>query len=143
MNIVKAADQRRDEIINLLQTQKLPSEDLPLLLNDFFLALEDDELIGVVGMERYGRYGLLRSMVVHPGYRNKHIAEKLVNKLEETAASSGITSIFLLTETAADYFERKGYYTITRDEVPIDLMGSAEFSHVCPVSATVMKKQLI
>jgi amino-acid N-acetyltransferase len=91
-------------------------------------------------MERYGHYGLLRSMVVHPGYRNKHIAAKLVSILEQTAASSGITSIFLLTETAADYFERKGYHTITRDEVPGDLMGSTEFSHVCPQTAIVMKK---
>jgi amino-acid N-acetyltransferase len=142
MNIVKATDQSRDEIINLLQSQKLPSEDLPLLLNDFYIALEADELTGVIGMERYGHYGLLRSMVVHPDYRNKHIAEMLVKRLEEKAVSSGITSMFLLTETAANYFERKGYDTISRDDVPSDLMRSTEFSHVCPVSATVMKKQL-
>src|SRR5664279_2771756 len=142
MNIVKATDQRRDEIINLLQSQKLPSEDLPLLLNDFYIALEADELTGVIGMERYGHYGLLRSMAVHPDYRNKHIAETLVKRLEEKAAAAGIISMFLLTETAANYFERKGYEPITRDHVPNDLMRSAEFSHVCPESDTVMKKQL-
>jgi amino-acid N-acetyltransferase len=143
MIIVKATDQRRDQIINLLQSQKLPSEDLPLLLNDFYIALEEDKLIGVIGMERYSHYGLLRSMAVHPGYRNRHIAETLVNMLEDKAAATGITSMFLLTETAANYFERKGYDTITRDDVPNDLMGSSEFNHVCPESATVMKKQLI
>src|SRR5664279_3217585 len=137
MNIVKATDQRRDEIINLLQSQKLPSEDVPLLLNDFYIALEADELRGVIGMERYGHYGLLRSMAVHPGYRNKHIAETLVKRLEEKAASSGISLMFLLTETAANYFERKGYDTITRDDVPDDVMGSTEFSYICPVSTTV------
>ena len=143
MNIVKATDQRRDGILNLLQSQKLPSEDLPFFLNDFYIALEEDKLIGVIGMERYSHYGLLRSMAVHPDYRNKHIAETLLLRLEKKAVSSGITAMFLLTETAANYFERKGYDTITRDDVPNDLMGSPEFSHVCPVSATVMKKQLI
>ena len=142
MNIVKSADQRRNEIISLLQSQKLPEEDLPLSLTDFYTALEGDELTGVIGMERYGQYGLLRSMVVHPDYRNRHIAETLVKMLEEKAASSGITSVFLLTETAADYFRKKEYHTITRDEVPNDVKQSSEFSHVCPVSAIVMKKQL-
>jgi amino-acid N-acetyltransferase len=63
--------------------------------------------------------------------------------LEEQASSTGITTMYLLTETADKYFSKKGYSTITRGEVPDELKGSSEFSHVCPVSAVVMKKELV
>ena len=142
MNIVAAINQRRDEIVNLLKSQNLPYEDLPVMLREFYVALEDYKVIGLIGMERYDSYGLLRSMVVHPDYRNKHIAESLVQTLEAKAASSGITSMYLLTERAEKYFDRKGYTKIIRDEVPKALMVSSEFSHVCPVSAIVMKKEI-
>lgn len=143
MNIIEATEQWRNEIIRLLQSQKLPTEDLPLPLANFYIALEADKVIGVIGMEQYGSYGLLRSMVVHPDYRNQQIAERLVQLLEERAVTAGITSLFLLTETAEKYFTKKRYTIIARNEVPSDLLSSSEFSHVCPVSATVMKKDLV
>ncbi len=142
MDIEKGTNERRGEIIRLLQSQKLPSEDLPPMLCDFYTAIEDGKAIGLIGMERYAHYGLLRSMVVHPDYRNRHIAQALVRKLEETAALSGIRLMFLLTETAEKYFEKEGYDVITRDEVPDEVKTATEFSHVCPVSAIVMRKHL-
>lgn len=142
MQVTKATDNSRIEIISLLQANSLPTQDLPLSLDEFFTAADEGKVIGLIGMERYGHYGLLRSMVVHPDYRNKQIAETLVKKLEEQAKASGITVMYLLTETADKYFSRKGYSTITRDEVPAEVKASSEFSHVCPVSATVMKKPL-
>jgi amino-acid N-acetyltransferase len=94
-------------------------------------------------MELYGESALLRSMVVHPAYRNRHIAGDLVKLLEQKAISQGITAIYLLTETAENYFTKKGYEKISRKVVPAELLASTEFSHVCPASATVMRKQLI
>lgn len=143
MIIQTATEQARTAIIGLLQSEKLPTEDLPAVLDDFLIATEDDNLVGLIGLERYGTAGLLRSMVVHPDYHNRHIAERLVLQLEETAKASGITAMYLLTETAEKYFSQKGYKTIARSNVPQTLMQSSEFSHVCPVSATVMKKELI
>ena len=143
MNIIEASPHQRDAIMALLQSQNLPSKDLPQSLQDFYVVLEEEKLVGLIGMERYGLFGLLRSMVVHPLYRNRRIAEGLVALLEERAAASGIQAMYLLTETAENYFGRKGYTNVSREEVPADLKGSSEFSHVCPVSATVMKKELI
>ena len=140
MNILEASFQQRDAITTLLQSQGLPTEDLPQALPDFYVAVEEEKVIGLIGMERYSRFGLLRSMVVHPDYRNRQIAEKLVQLLEEKAGTSGIQYMYLLTETAEKYFERKGYSTIGREEVPAEIKTSSEFSHVCPASATVMKK---
>ena len=142
INIQTAQENERAGIINLLLAEKLPVEDLPASLTEFVVAKEDDAIIGAAGLERYKSYGLLRSMVVHPAHRNKQIAKALLQQLEQTAAASGISSVFLLTETADEYFSNKGYTTIPRDEVPAAIQQSSEFSHVCPVSVVVMRKQL-
>jgi amino-acid N-acetyltransferase len=140
--VTKATSSQREPIINLLQTEKLPVDDLPASLDNFFVATDNDKVIGAIGLELYRDCGLLRSMVVNKEHRNKNIASQLVHQLEEYAASIGINCMYLLTETAADYFERRGYHRITREEVPKELQASSEFSHVCPVSAIVMKKPL-
>ena len=141
MEIIKATEERREEIKSLLRSQKLPTEDLPEQLSHFYTAVENEKVIGLIGMEKYGQYGLLRSMVVHPDYRNRHIAETLIHTLEQGEASDNTTEMFLLTETADQYFSRKGYSAIDRNNVPDEIKQSSEFSHVCPVSAVVMRKQ--
>lgn len=100
-------------------------------------------LLGVIGLEEYNNCGLLRSMVVSKEFRNKKVASLLVQGLERYAATLDIDYMYLLTETAQEYFEKKGYEIITRDEVPTAIQTSSEFSRVCPVTAIVMKKQLV
>lgn len=140
--ITKATESQRESIISLLQTEKLPVDDLPASLNNFLVAMDNNTVVGAIGLELYGDCGLLRSMVVAKDHRNKNIASQLVQRLEDYATTVGIECVYLLTETAPQYFERKGYQRITRDEVPKELQASSEFSHVCPVSAIVMKKIL-
>lgn len=140
--ITKATNTQREAIIELLQTEKLPVDDLPASLDHFFVAMDDHQLIGAIGLERYGACGLLRSLAVDQGHRNKNMASQLLQELEKYAIATGMTCLYLLTETASGYFERKGYQTIRRDEVPKEVQASSEFSHVCPVSAIVMKKPL-
>jgi len=141
MEIIEATNYKED-IVALLSAEKLPVSDLPESLKNFLAVIESDELIGVIGLETYGHYGLLRSLAVHPNSRNQNIAGKLVAQLEKLAVSEGLKSIFLLTETAQDYFSRKGYQIIDRNEMPSEVQQSSEFSHVCPQSAIAMKKDL-
>jgi amino-acid N-acetyltransferase len=141
MHIAEATPPMRADIIALLQSQQLPVEDLPLQLNDFLVAQEEGKLIGLIGLEQYGEFGLLRSMVVHPDFRNQQIAASLVQTLEQRATAAGIKALYLLTETAAPYFTKKGFATVQRTDVPDAVKASTEFSHVCPVSATVMVKR--
>ena len=140
--IIEQARNQRKNILAILSAQKLPVEDLPNNLDNFLLAKESDKLIGVIGLEIYGAYGLLRSLAVIPEYRNKGIAGKLMERLESLAALKSLTTLYLLTQTAPEYFFRKSFQKITRDEVPDEMKESSEFSHVCPKSAIVMKKLL-
>jgi amino-acid N-acetyltransferase len=132
----------RDAVIALLVAEKLPVDDLPEKLDNFVVALEGERLVGVAGLEIYGLYGLLRSVAVDKAHRGKGIADRLLKQIEGLAEAKQLKAIFLLTETAPEYFSRKGYQSISRAAVPEEIQQSTEFSHVCPQSAVVMRKNL-
>lgn len=141
--ITKATQEQRQGIVELLLLEKLPVEDLPESMENFFVALDDDKVVGVVGLEVYGSNVLLRSLAVEKNYRNKGIADKLISELEKFAAGLKAEDIYLLTETAEAYFVKKNFAHVNRNNVPAALQASSEFSHTCPVSAIVMKKKII
>jgi amino-acid N-acetyltransferase len=140
--LIEQVKNQRNSITAILSAEKLPVDDLPEILDNFLIATENEQLIGVAGLEIYGAYGLLRSLAVSPEYRDKGVAGKLIERLESMAGLKGLKELFLLTETASEYFAVRGFQKITRDEVPGGIKQSSEFSHVCPVSATVMKKNI-
>jgi amino-acid N-acetyltransferase len=143
MNIeIKPAELYRDEVIELLSTQKLPTVDLPGLLNNFFVAIDNNAITGVVGLEIYGNYGLLRSLAVNSGLNNKGIGAALLKRIETLATEQGLGAMYLLTETAKDYFEHKGYEHIARMDIPEEVKAASEFTHVCPDTAVAMQKSL-
>ena len=139
---IESATNYRDEIIVLLSAEKLPVADLPLSLNNFLVALQNNEVIGVVGMEVYDTSALLRSLAVHAAHRGQGIADQLLQNIASLGTLKGITELYLLTETAPAYFEKKGFVNITRAEVPDGVQQSSQFSNVCPQSAIVMKKHI-
>ncbi|GAA3967247.1 arsenic resistance N-acetyltransferase ArsN2 [Mucilaginibacter dorajii] len=140
--IIQQAQPYRNQVIELLAAEKLPVADLPEMLDNFIVGIQDGSVIGVAGIEIYTRYGLLRSVAVQPQKRSFGIAGKLFNRLEAMSRLKGLQAMYLLTETAPAYFERKGFTKIAREDVPAEVQRSSEFSHVCPVSAIVMKKEL-
>jgi arsenate reductase (thioredoxin) len=132
-----------NSIKKLLSSEKLPVDDIDTSLKNFFLAVDGNEIAGVIGLEVYSEYGLLRSMITSPSYRNKGIGGKLVQQLFQYAQSLKLKKIYLLTETAEKYFANKGFTVVQRDNVPEAVKQSQEFSHVCPATATVMKKEIL
>lgn len=131
-----------DSAIDLLVRANLPVQDISGHTELFELKAET-EIIGTIGLEHDGTVGLLRSLSVQEGSRGKGYGEQLVNFLEETAKAKGIEVMYLLTTTAAAFFSKRGYQTISRTEVPLFVQQTTEFSSVCPSTATIMKKQLV
>lgn len=142
-NIRPAAAKDCDEVCALLSISKLPIDDIDRTLPHFFVAEVDSSIAGVIGLEVYEQFGLLRSMATKQKYRNYGIATGLVNTLMSYAATTGLKEIYLLTETAKEYFEKKSFTVIERTKVPAAVQQSAEFSHVCPSHAIVMKKNIV
>ena len=139
---ISGATGYRAGIEAILTAEKLPVGDLPASLDNFLVAQENGLIIGTAGVEIYGEYGLLRSVAVSPALRNKGVAGKLLEQVENLARTQELKKLFLLTQTAQDYFSRKGYKTISRADVPVEVQQSSEFSSVCPQSAIMMMKIL-
>ena len=142
IDIIPFNSEYRAALISLLQSERLPVEDLPQDLSNFYMAIDNGSIVGAIGLEIYDRSGLLRSLVVKPEYRKMKIATSLVDELEKQARTFGINEIYLLTETARNYFSKIGYEETGRDEAPASLKESSEFSHVCPSTAIFMRKKV-
>jgi amino-acid N-acetyltransferase len=124
-------------IAQLLQSYSLPLDGVQAHLADFWVAHDAEQaIVGVAGVELYGTSGLLRSVAV--AQRQQGLGQQLVQHLINTARTSGLHELVLLTETAADYFPRFGFRPIQRQDAPISLHQSAEFQGACPQSAVVM-----
>lgn len=140
--IINQAQPHWQAVIALLSANQLPVADLPETLEHFIVAIADAVVVGVAGLEVYEDCGLLRSLAVSADYRNQGVAAKLLRRIDTLASLKGLTELYLLTETAPGYFEKKGFQEINRTSVPEALKASSEFSYVCPQSAVVMKKQI-
>jgi amino-acid N-acetyltransferase len=101
-----------------------------------------DVVVGVGGLETHGRFTLLRSVVVAPGYRGRGIASALCSWLEQEAARRGCGYLFLLTETAETFFLRRGYVVVARADAPTEIATTEEYTTLCPDSAILMAKEL-
>jgi amino-acid N-acetyltransferase len=127
-----------DAIESLLIESELPTAGIRDELCSFLVAEADARVVGVVGMEKRGNYGLLRSTAVAPDWRGKHVAKRLVDRIIAEAESQGVNALYLLTTTAERYFPNFGFEVTARDVVPQDIKSTEEFREACPASATVM-----
>jgi arsenite methyltransferase len=108
----------------------------------YAVAEQVGSIVGAIGIERHGDYGLLRSAVVAPAVRGHGIGEALVLNRLAWSMSEKLRAVYLLTTTAAEYFTRFGFAVVERASVPTDVQASIEFTSACPSTATVMALEL-
>lgn len=95
-----------------------------------------------MGLELLGQEALLRSLVVEASHRGTGGGRTLVAAAEEHARAEGVRSVYLLTTTAAPFFERLGYSRVDRACAPATIQATREFISLCPATATFMVKLL-
>ncbi len=132
----------RPAIEALLQANGLPTAGLEFAIGTAVVARADHRIVGCAAIEPYGSAGLLRSVCVDAGRRGSGLGRRLVERAEAVATVQGIGELFLLTETAADWFPRLGYQPDRRESAPDPLRASPEFAGACPVSASFLHKRL-
>jgi amino-acid N-acetyltransferase len=143
MEIRTASREDLEAVRALVAAAALPEDGLEDQFGSgYAVAVESGRLIGAAGVERYGPYGLLRSVVAAPDRRGRGIGEALVRDRLDWAERAGLEAVFLLTTTAMEYFPKLGFAPVERATAPAEIRASPEFSSVCPTSAVVMRRIL-
>lgn len=94
-------------------------------------------VIGLIGVERYGRLGLLGSVVTDEAWRGRGVGGALTKDRITSGRSQGLTALYLLTATASGFFKRFGFRPIERALMPEGIQQRLEISSACPTSAPV------
>ena len=143
--IVHTTAASSDDLItirSLLEEAGLPTRDLGSARPEFVVLRADGRVAAAGALEHFGDSALLRSVVVAAARRGRGLGQMVVEELERRARSTDVGQLFLLTQTASDFFARLGYRVIERASAPPDLQQSEEFRSLCPASAICMCKVL-
>jgi amino-acid N-acetyltransferase len=133
----------QSSVVALLDAEGLPISDLTQAhLEHFFFTGSDGAPTAIVGLEIYGPDALLRSLVVGSAARTQGVGTALVRHAEGYAAAHRVRAVYLLTNTAEDYFEHRGYRRIDRTQAPPAIQSTREFASLCPASSAFMIKRL-
>jgi amino-acid N-acetyltransferase len=136
--LVEAGKADFEAIKRLLQEAGLPLDGVGEAEGTYLVTREGGAVIGCVGLEVYGVYGLLRSLAVSPERRGQGVGTALTRRALELAREKGLRRVFLLTMTAEAFFTRFGFAPLPREEAPAEIRGSAELSWVCPDTVILM-----
>ncbi len=129
-------------ILALVAASQLPTAGVEQHLGTALVARDQGKLVGSAELELYGDCALLRSVAVAPQVRGRGLGQRLVNAALDLARERGVQSVYLLTETAGDFFPRFGFQPIDRANVLATVQTSVEFTSACPGSALAMIARL-
>ena len=131
-----------DKIKALLKQSNLPYEDIVESVVNFLTEEAADELIGFIGLEQFGKEGLIRSLAIEDSCKSQGLGKKLIEQLILKCKAIGVNRLHLLTTTASDYFLKYGFRISQRDEAPPSVLKSKEFSEICPASSVYMIRDI-
>jgi len=142
--VVEVCDSLDEATVAMIGAAGLPTEDLGSP-GQLFKVVRDGTGNGpaaIGGLEMHPPYGLLRSCVVRADRRKEGLARAIVLDLLVEARARGLRQVFLLTETAAPYFEQFGFARVERDALPAEIAASEQAASLCPASAVTMRCDL-
>jgi N-acetylglutamate synthase-like GNAT family acetyltransferase len=140
--IVRLRPAHLNQLEALLASNGLPAEDCAEQGDIFCGIFDRDELLAAGGLEAAADYCLLRSIVVKPHYHGRGLGRAIAEFLLEQARAQGKVAVYLLTETAAEYFEKLGFSQVERAHVPAAIASTRQFSSLCPDSARCLMTDL-
>ncbi len=129
-------------IVSLLERGRLPRAEIERHLGAVVVARDGAQVVGCAAVELYDTAGLLRSVAVHPDVRGQGLGVRMTEAALALARARGARTIYLLTETAAQFFPRFGFRSIPRDHVAPAVRQSVEFTTACPDTAQAMMAEL-
>ena len=142
LELEKLSIDDRALVMDLLQKAGLPVSDIDLQKQLFIKALCENKAVGIGALEIVENYGLIRSVVVQDIYRGKGAGIQIINALIAEARERGLKQLFLLTETAEQFFSKLDFRKVERNTAPKSIAELPEFTSICPSSAVCMSYEL-
>ena len=137
-----ASQSEERQIQNLLARCGLPSEDVHEHLVHFITAKRDDVVIGCVGLEVHGNFGLARSLAVAEKYRRHGIAKILCENILEYARKLSMTNLYLTTDASIAYFLKLKFEKLNPQQAPEAIRSTKEFTQLNPATAIFMSRAI-
>ena len=117
----------KTQIRRLLSKCELPTLYIHRRLKSFIVARAGKKIVGVVGVEVYGRTGLFRSLCVDKAYRGRGIAKMLNEKLLAYARTRKIERLYLFTLYAENFASKLGFRKIDKKRIPKSIRSTWQF----------------
>ena len=89
-------------------------------------------------LEETGGFGILRSVAVDQEVRGLGAGMLAVAAALREARSRRLQRVFLFTQTAGGFFERMGFVSVDRNDLPESVRSSHQALEECAASATAM-----
>jgi len=95
----------------------------------FYVLSNETGLVGTVALEVHGDDAILRALAVHSDFRGAGYGWMLADMAISQARWRGVRRIYLLTETASDFFAAKfGFRVVDRSTLSRSVAGSETFT---------------
>ena len=100
-------------------------------VTDFFTLRNENGLAGCVALEVHGDDAILHSLAVDKQYRGAGYGWMLADMAVSQARWRGVRRIYLLTESASDFFAAKfGFRVVDRSTLSKPVAASSTFAHI-------------
>ena len=98
-------------------------------ITSYFLVAEtiDNEIVGIIGLEPAGDYGLLRSLVLETDYFTPAKGMGFLEAALAYGRKLQLKEVFLITKQAGAFFEQLHFREIEQDEVPTEIKRLSHF----------------
>jgi len=129
----------------MLTAAGLPAEGVAPLIEAFHVIRDDEGKVAAAAVIEWRAEsaeesnGLLRSVVVDPAQRGKGLGKTIVRAVMDSTDQD----LYLLTESATDFFRGMGWESIDRSLAPPALRQSEEFRCLCGESAAFMRRSVV
>jgi amino-acid N-acetyltransferase len=99
---------------------------------------EDKEIVGTVGLEVHGGYGLIRSLVMIRRITSEEILVRLLQEAIKMAKGQQVRAVYLLTKVTP-LFQTIGFYPVQFDRVPDEILATDHVSQYDKEQITMME----
>jgi len=142
IEILNARSEHLHSVKEILQLNHLPLIGVEDQFSNYFILQLNADIIGVIGLEIYGDSALIRSFAIIPEFQKKGLGTTLFQQIMEYAQEKKIKNLYVLTQTAKVFFEKKNFGVVDRNVAPLEIQQSKEFTTACPSTAILLKRAI-